>query len=241
MSATIMMPSTFDQAIREMCSEAVNQAVTALAAKHGFDAEEAMRDLGVGEIKLVRKRGPSPKSEKKKATDKPKTKRGTTGYIEYSKVERPAAKEHLLSELAEGVKLSPQDTVRELGARWKALSKEEQTVWVDKAKQINSAATSEASSPAESDDEAPKEEKKEKKAKPDDEEPKEKKERKKSGYFKFAEEKRPGIKADLKKDLAEGEKLKGETLMKAVAAAWSALSKDEKAVWDEKAKKNDEE
>ncbi len=56
MSATIMMPSSFDDAIRSMCTEAVNQAVASLAAKHGFDAEEALRDLNLGELKLVRKR-----------------------------------------------------------------------------------------------------------------------------------------------------------------------------------------
>ena len=35
-------------------------------------------------------------------------------------------------------------------------------------------------------------------------------EKKKSGYFKFAEEKRAGIKKELKKDLAEGEKIEKE-------------------------------
>ncbi len=227
-AATIMMPNTMELAIKAMVEEAVTQTVTTLAKKHGFDEEDALRDLDLGGIKFVRKRGPSPKSEKKKSTDKPKTKRGTTGYIEFSKIERPAAVEHLKSELEDGEKLSPQDTVRELGARWKALSKEEQTVWTDKAKEINSAATSEASSPAESEDEDPKEKKEEK-----DED---KKEKKKTGYLKFAQEKRPEIKEKLMKDLPEGEKLEGKGLMKAIAAAWSALDKDEKAVWNEKAK-----
>ena len=225
-AATIMMPNTMEVAIKAMVEEAVIQTVTTLAKKHGFDEEDALRDLNLSEIKFVRKRGPSPKSEKKKATDKPKTKRGTTGYIEFSKIERPAAVEHLKSELEDGEKLSPQDTVRELGARWKALSKEEQSVWTNKAKEINSAATSEASSPAESEDEAPKEEKKDE----------DKKEKKKTGYLKFAQEKRPEIKEKLMKDLPEGEKLEGKNLMKAIAAEWSALEKDQKAVWDEKAK-----
>ena len=113
MSATIMMPSTFDQAIREMCSEAVNQAVTALAAKHGFDAEEAMRDLGVGEIKLVRKRGPSPKKETEKSVKKqktkdsgePKPKRAKTGYLVYQAFARPETVAELTLLLDEGEKL----------------------------------------------------------------------------------------------------------------------------------------
>ena len=246
-AATIMMPNTMELAIKAMVEDAVTQTVTTLSEKHGFDQEEALRDLDLSGIKFVRKRGPSPKSEKKKTTDKPKTKRGTTGYIEFGRAERPAVKEELTKGLAEGVKLSPQDTVREIGARWRALSKDEQAVWNDKAKDIKSAATSEASSPAESDEEATekkeekkevkKEEKKEEKKEVKKEEKKEeKKEVKKSGYFKFAEAKRPEIKAELKKGLAEGEKMKGDDLLKAVAAAWSALDKKEQAVWNEKAK-----
>ena len=167
-AATIMMPNTMELAIKAMVEDAVTQTVTTLSKKHGFDQEEALRDLDLSGIKFVRKRGPSPKSEKKKkTTDKPKTKRGTTGYIEFGRAERPAVKEELTKGLAEGEKLSPQDTVRErLVLGWRALSKDEQAVWNDKAKEIKSAATSEASSPAESDEEAS--EKKEEKKEPEE-------------------------------------------------------------------------
>ena len=137
-----MMPNTMEIAIKSMMEDAVTQAVASLAEKHGFDQEDALRELNLSDLKLVRKRGPSPKSDKKKATGEKKEKkekkpRKLSGYQVFSKEERAAA--------VEGVKL----TMAELGARWKALSKEEQAVWVEKAKQDDTPTTSEASSPAE--------------------------------------------------------------------------------------------
>ena len=239
MSATIMMPNTFELSIKSMMEDAVTQAVASLAEKHGFDQEEALRDLNLGDLKLVRKRGPSPKGEKvkgKKApADKPKTKRGTNGYILFSKEERPSAKAHLESELGEGEKLTPQATITELGARWKALSEEERAVWNAKAKEVNSAATSAASSANVSDDEAEVETKKEvKKEAKKEAAPKEKK--KPNGYLSWASENRAAIKAELKAKLADDEKVTGPQFMAAVAAAWKALPEEERAEWNEKAK-----
>ena len=54
MSATIMMPPAIDAAIREMCGDAMSQAVSALATKYGFDSEEANRFLDLEGVKLVR-------------------------------------------------------------------------------------------------------------------------------------------------------------------------------------------
>ena len=39
MAATIMMPQQIDAAIKEMCSDAMGQAIAVLAEKYGFDAE----------------------------------------------------------------------------------------------------------------------------------------------------------------------------------------------------------
>ena len=156
MSATIMMPAAFDDAIRAMCSEAVTQAVTALAAKHGFDVEEALRDINVGDLKLVRKRGPSPKTEKVKSvakkskksdnTDgKVKTKRAKTGYLMFQADARSATKDELTADLGEGEKLKPQSVVIAIAAKWKAISEDERAIWNAKAKA--------AASPDVSDDE----------------------------------------------------------------------------------------
>lgn len=153
MSATIMMPAALELSIKSMCDDAVAQAVATLAEKHGFDSEEALRDVNIGEIKLVRKRGPSPKSEKKlagkpkkDADAKPKTKRGATGYQMFMKDERPAAKKHLDETNASDAKVPATAVMTELGARWKALSEEARGVWNTQAKEVKDAASSAASS-----------------------------------------------------------------------------------------------
>ena len=142
--ATIMMPQQIDAAIREMCSETMAQTVAALAEKYGFDLDEANRFLDVKEIKLVRKRGPSPKNEKdtkpsgktKKDSgdDKPKTKRDKTGYLLYADEVRDEVKESLTSELEDGVKLRAADVVKAIAAQWKAEDQEVRDEWNAKAK-----------------------------------------------------------------------------------------------------------
>ena len=143
MSQTIMMPSSFDQAVKEMCSMAVSQAVAALAEKYGFDQEEALRDLNLGDLKIVRKRGPSPKSspEAKKAKTvtkdgSPKAKRAKTGYLLFADKIRPTVKAELEAQLEEGAKLKPQATVTEIAKRWKALTDEERADWNAQAKEL---------------------------------------------------------------------------------------------------------
>ncbi len=141
MAATIMMPSGFDDAIRSMCLDAVGQAVAVLAAKYGFDAEEAARD--VSELKLMRKRGPSPKKEKKeksvakkekKASDDSKTKRPKTGYLLYQAETRAEVVAALTEELEDGAKLQGKDVIRGIAAKWKALSEQERKEWQQRAK-----------------------------------------------------------------------------------------------------------
>ena len=140
MSAVITMPTAIDESIRACCAEAVGQAVIALAAKYGFDAEEAERELNLGELKLQRKRGPVPKKSVAKATkatktkdESPKPKRKITGYLLFSNEMREDVKAALEAELEEGEKLKPQATVTELAAQWKALSAEEQAEWKERA------------------------------------------------------------------------------------------------------------
>ena len=137
---TITMPTSFESSLKSMCEDAVSQAVGILATKHGFAVEEAMRELNLGEIKLVKKRGPSPKTEKKikKVKDPNAPKRAQTGYQLFSKAERPAAKQHLAEESGDE-KVLPQTIMRELASRWKELSSEEQKPWNDQAKQAKAA------------------------------------------------------------------------------------------------------
>ena len=142
MSAVITMSAAIDESIRECCVDAVTQAVEALAAKYGFDAEEAQRELNLDELKLLRKRGPVPKKSVAKSaktksdeskTDEPKAKRKITGYLLFSKETRAEVREVMEAELEEGDKLKPQAVVAELAAQWKALSQEEQDAWKERA------------------------------------------------------------------------------------------------------------
>ena len=142
MAATIMMPQQIESSIREMCADAMGQAVTALAEKYGFDAEEANRFLAT-EVKIVRKRGPSPKTveektkgKPKKAADPNKPKRAKTGYLLYSAEVREEVRSELESELEEGTKLKPQDVVRAIAARWKEEDEDVRKEWNDKAKAL---------------------------------------------------------------------------------------------------------
>ena len=149
MSATIMMPQAFDQAILEMCGDAMAQVVASLSEKYGFDADEASRFLELESMKIARKRGPSPKKsedkpektkkakkEKKEKKDEKedKPKRSPTGYLLFSKDARASVKEELTEKLGEDEKLKPQDVVSAIAVRWKALEQEERDEWNSKAK-----------------------------------------------------------------------------------------------------------
>ena len=111
-----------------------------MAAKYGFDATEAERELNLGEMKIQRKRGPVAKksvtkTEKKakKAADPEKPKKRLTGYLLFSKEQRPEMKAALEAELEDGEKLQSKTVIGALAAAWKALTAEEQAEWKEKA------------------------------------------------------------------------------------------------------------
>ncbi len=143
---TIMMPQQIETAIREMCSETMAQTVAALAQKYGFDADEANRFLDTQAIKIVRKRGPSPKKEndtksstksKKETGDNiTKTKRGKTGYLLYADKMRSKIQEQLISKLEDGEKLKPQAVVVAIAAAWKGETQDVRNEWNSTAKDL---------------------------------------------------------------------------------------------------------
>ncbi len=51
MTVTIVMPNGFNETIHSECLDAVSQAVAVLADKYGFCPDEALRDVGVIELK----------------------------------------------------------------------------------------------------------------------------------------------------------------------------------------------
>ena len=138
--STITMPNTFDLAVKEMCQASVDQAVKALAAKYGFDPEEAIRELG--EIKLERKRGPQPKAKTEKSGVKAKTpkedkpKRAKTGYLLFADHVRDDVRADLTAQLAEGEKLTGKAVVSAIAALWSEQDKETKEEWQAQAKAL---------------------------------------------------------------------------------------------------------
>ena len=259
MSTTIVMPTAIQGAIQTMCTDAVSQAVRVLSAKYEFDLKEAIATLDLDKIEI--KAGGKPSSGKKATTDKPKTKRGTTGYLMFTSHSRSEVTAEMSKALADGEKLKPSQVVTELGARWRALSDQEKSEWNDKAKSKNADSSDQESLAQSSDDEASvtsvkeveketkKVEKKETKKVEKKETKKVEKEEKKqatqsdsapakkkqNGYLLFGQSIRAEVKAELTAALEEGEKLKGPAVVTEIATRWKALSDEEKSKWNDQA------
>ena len=82
----------------------------------------------------------------KKAAREGKPKRAATGYLLFCQDLRPEVKAALEAQLPVGDKLSPQSTVTELAAQWKALSDVERGDWNAKALAIKEKSGSSGSS-----------------------------------------------------------------------------------------------
>ena len=246
------MPTAIQGAIQAMCADAVGQAVRALSEKYSFDLKEAMGSLDLDKLEI---KTATKASGKKKAdtTDKPKTKRGTTGYLMYTGELRKEVSDEMSKSLADGEKLKPSQVVTELAGRWKALSDEEKAEWNEKAKAKNAADSDGESVAASSDDEAAKKVEKVEKVETKKVEKKETKKKvcekkvseantscapvkkRQSGYIKYCNSIRAEVKAELEAGLDEGEKLKPADTMAQLAKRWKALSEEEKAEWNEAA------
>jgi hypothetical protein len=263
MSTTIVMPTAIQGAIQTMCTDAVSQAVRVLSAKYEFDLKEAIATLDLDKIEI--KAGGKASSGKKATTDKPKTKRGTTGYLMFTSHSRSEVTAEMSKALADGEKLKPSQVVTELGARWRALSDQEKSEWNDKAKSKNADSSDQESLAQSSDDEASvtsvkeveketkkvekketkKVEKKETKKETKKVEKEEKKQatqsdsapakKKQNGYLLFGQSIRAEVKAELTAALEEGEKLKGPAVVTEIAARWKTLSDEEKSKWNDQA------
>jgi len=154
---------TDEEVIRTSCVDTANQVVAALAAKFGFDVEEATRELNLGALKIQRKRGASakkPASKKTKDADgKPKAKRAPTGYLNYQASVRAEVKasleEELLIEAQERgdapMKLQPQAVIVAIAAAWKAESAEMKAAWNREAKEKKAESDAMASSSVDED------------------------------------------------------------------------------------------
>ena len=165
MTTAITMPNALNQALEDVAHQSMAAAARALAEKYEFPIEEAMRHLNLDELKLVKKRGPSPKSqaekdaakEEKKAakkaakkaekaekksgssSDEEKPKRPKTGYLLYSAEVRDEVKSDLTEELEEGARLLGKHVISEIARRWKELPADEVAAWNEQAKKLTEA------------------------------------------------------------------------------------------------------
>ena len=254
--STIQIPASLQTALTTVTNAAVSQAIAELAEKYGFDAEEAGRDLKIPDVNF--KPGKANKGFKKNG--EPKKKRGTTGYLIFSKEQREEVKKEMEAELDEGEKLQPKLVVKRLAELWKGLTGDEQAIWNKRAAEANEAAesasaTDSGSESAASDagsetsdkpkaktkaivpvkkvEKTEKAKGKEKAKPPADDEPKKK--RAANAYLVWANANRAEVKAQMQAQLEEGDKLKPTDVTKQLAANWKALPEDEKAEWKAKA------
>jgi hypothetical protein len=242
---TITMPAITESSLKAAFTEyATTSLLPGLAKKYGFDAEEEARALNLDDLKVNKTASKGGKAKKTEG-DKPKVKRGPTGYLLFLAHVRPEIKaemEEALRVQAEESgeaqqKLKPQAVVTEGAKRWRALSKEEQTVWTDKAKAAKTPPSSEGE-----EEEQVKETKKETKKKSKKDEASSstdapaKKKGAANGYLLFGKMKRPEVKAEMEAELAEGEKLKPQAVVTEIAKRWQALSDDERTEWGLQAK-----
>ena len=141
-------------AIRDITVQLWSTSITVplLAKKFGFDAEEGHRflttsiDYQVAEQvgKLYKQRRDAERAHvaapKKVATkkvpkpdDKPKIKRGKSGYLLYADHVRKDVRASLDSQLLAGQKLQPYELVRAVGAKWKAEDQAVRDMWNERA------------------------------------------------------------------------------------------------------------
>ena len=126
-----MMPTHINEAIKEMCQDAISQAVKALAEKYGFEEEEAHSFLKTSDLTLVNKRGTTSSKQAKSEKDKGEKKtRAKTGYNLYCREMRVLVKEEMQENLGEDdPPLKAGDVMKALGAKWKAEPQQVRDHW----------------------------------------------------------------------------------------------------------------
>ena len=232
-SITINMPQISESAIKAaFCEYARSQLLPKLAEKYGFDAEEEARAMNLDDIKVNKMTSKGGKAQKAVGNEKPKVKRGPTGYLLFAADARPNVKAEMTADLEEGTKLQPQSVVTEIAARWKAISDEDRAVWNDKAKTPPPSDGEDVPVAKKEKEKAPKKEKVVKKDSDAEGTPQKKKT---TGYLMFAKAVRPEIKAELEAALDDGEKLKPQDTVTMIAARWKGLEDSEREEWNTKA------
>ena len=155
--STIAINQTIETAVKTMLNKHATDAVKTLSDKYGFDLEEALAELDLGNARVTKKEKAVKEAAEPKAKGKGKGKakakdeepaekkpRKPSGYQAYMKAMRFETKEELAAMDMEELQLElgleeapekfhPKHVMTCLGQRWKALSDEERAEWVEKA------------------------------------------------------------------------------------------------------------
>ncbi len=137
---TITLPRGIEGGLTEIVHKEMRDCVEVLGPKFGFAAPQALEGLLMSNIKFVKKRGPIPKVGKGDKPIKAKSAsevKGASGYLLFSSVNRDDVRSELECGVESGKKLLPQQVVKELAVRWKALEQEERDEWNYSAKEID--------------------------------------------------------------------------------------------------------
>ena len=116
--------------------EDLKSKIALLESNNGVQINQS--NISIDNTNSDKKTKKSKKLKVEKDDDTPKQKRPPTGYLVFSQANREDVKTHLATNCQVDEKVNPKDVTRELAIRWKALTTEEQAVWITKAKEMHS-------------------------------------------------------------------------------------------------------
>ena len=135
---TLDMPPALTSAIEQLNIQTRMACADALATKYGFDSEDAKRFLASSGGSPSKAKGKMKKGKTKvveaSADGAAPKKRPQTGYLLFASEMRSTVKTEMAADLGEDEKVPPQEVVKELAKRWKALEQNEREAWKEKAK-----------------------------------------------------------------------------------------------------------
>ena len=149
------------QGVQDIVVKCVTESVYVLAAKHGFDFDEAIELIDIGNMAtkvcgdVIEKKSKEKETKETKETKEPKkskvvkepkekVKRSLTGYQLYTADVRPKVKKELEDALAEGEKIDYKLVLPKIGEKWKAEEQSVRDKWVAQAKEAKDALASDA-------------------------------------------------------------------------------------------------
>jgi len=140
--STIAINSSVEAAVFKMMTSNTEEIVAKLAAKYGFDLDEAIQLVAPKEIikKEVTPRKPKEPKDSKKSKDskKDKPKKAKTGYLLFSDSIRAEVRSELESQAEDGVKVMAKEVVKGISIKWGELSEEDKAEWKAQADALKS-------------------------------------------------------------------------------------------------------